>query len=115
VAIEEAFEELNRINATGQVGIQEDIRFHAALADASRNQLFIQTLEALAIHVVNGMKITRTLSLTRSKKRLALVQDEHRRVVEAIREPDVEHAREAMRAHISNAKTRVLDYSTEPS
>src|SRR5579864_4650962 len=41
-AIEEAFEELNRINATGQVGIQEDIRFHAAIADASRNQLFIQ-------------------------------------------------------------------------
>ena len=114
-AIEEAFEELNRINATGQVGIQEDIRFHAAIADASRNQLFIQTLEALAIHVVNGMKITRTLSLTRSKKRLALVQDEHRRVVEAIRESDVEHAREAMRAHISNAKNRVLDDSTEPS
>ncbi len=114
-AIEEAFEELNRINATGQVGIQEDIRFHAAIAAASRNQLFIQTLEALAIHVVNGMKITRTLSLTRSKKRLALVQDEHRRVVEAIRESDVEHAREAMRAHISNAKNRVLDDSTEPS
>jgi GntR family transcriptional repressor for pyruvate dehydrogenase complex len=114
-AIEEAFEELNRMNATGQVGIQEDIRFHAAIAAASRNQLFIQTLEALAIHVVNGMKITRTLSLTRSKKRLALVQDEHRRVVEAIRESDVEHAREAMRAHISNAKNRVLDDSTEPS
>src|ERR1700732_5004368 len=113
--IEEAFEELNRMNATGQVGVQEDIRFHAAIAGASRNQLFIQTLEALAIHVVNGMKITRTLSLTRSKKRLALVQDEHRRVVEAIRESDVEHAREAMRVHISNARNRVLDDSTEPS
>ena len=103
------------MNATGQVGVQEDIRFHAAIAAASRNQLYIQTLEALAIHVVNGMKITRTLSLTRSKKRLALVQDEHRRVVEAIRESDIEHAREAMRAHISNAKNRVLDDSTEPS
>src|ERR1700730_5471722 len=77
-AIEEAFEELNRVNATGQVGVEEDIRFHAAIAAASRNQLFIQTLDALAIHVFNGMKITRSLSLTRSKKRIALVQDEAR-------------------------------------
>src|SRR3984893_7191069 len=113
--IDEAFEQLTRVNATGQVGVEEDIRFHAAIAAASRNQLFIQTLDALAIHVFNGMKITRSLSLARNKKRLALVQDEHRRVVEAIRESDVEHAREAMRAHISNAKNRVLDDSTERS
>jgi DNA-binding FadR family transcriptional regulator len=72
-------------------------------------------LDALAIHVFNGMKITRSLSLTRSKKWLALVQDEHRRVEEAIRDSDVEQAREAMRVHISNAKNRVLDDSTEPS
>jgi GntR family transcriptional regulator, transcriptional repressor for pyruvate dehydrogenase complex len=113
--IDEAFEELNRVNAMGQVGIEEDIRFHAAIAAASRNQLFIQTLDALAIHVFNGIKITRSLSLTRNKKRLPLVQDEHRRVVEAIRECDGEQAREAMRVHISNAKNRVLDDSTEPS
>jgi GntR family transcriptional regulator, transcriptional repressor for pyruvate dehydrogenase complex len=113
--IDEAFEQLNRVNATGQVGVEEDILFHAAIAAASRNQLFIQTLDALAIHVFNGMKITRSLSLTRSKKRLALLQDEHRRVVDAIRESDIEHAREAMRVHISNARNRVLDDSTEPS
>jgi GntR family transcriptional repressor for pyruvate dehydrogenase complex len=106
---------LNRVNATGQWGVEEDIRFHAAIAAASRNQLFIQTLDALAIHVFSGMKIARSLSLTRSKKRLALVQDEHRRVEEAIRDSDVEQAREAMRVHISNAKNRVLDDSTEPS
>src|SRR5260370_34627531 len=54
-AIEEAFEELNRINATGQGGIQEYMRFHAAIADARRNQPFIQTLYALASHVGSGM------------------------------------------------------------
>jgi GntR family transcriptional repressor for pyruvate dehydrogenase complex len=114
-AIDEAFEQLNRVNATGLVGVEEDIRFHGTIAAATRNQLFIQTLDALAVHVVNGMKITRSLSLTRSKKRLTLVQDEHRRVVEAIREFDEEHAREFMRTHISNARKRVLDESTEPS
>jgi GntR family transcriptional repressor for pyruvate dehydrogenase complex len=114
-AIDEAFEQLNRVNDTGLVGVEEDIRFHATIAAASRNQLYIQTLDALAVHVFNGMKITRSLSLTRSKKRQSLVQDEHRRIVEAIRESDEERAREFMRTHISNARTRVLDESTEPS
>src|ERR1700736_3981634 len=31
-AIADAFDELNHINAAGQLGIQEDIRFHAAIA-----------------------------------------------------------------------------------
>lgn len=114
-AIDEAFEQLNRANAAGQLGVEEDIRFHGAIAAASRNQLFIQTLDALAIHLFNGMNVTRSLSLTRNRSRLLLVQEEHERIVEAIREPNQEAARAAMRAHISNARSRALDDSTEPS
>jgi GntR family transcriptional repressor for pyruvate dehydrogenase complex len=114
-AIEKAFNELNRANAAGELGVTGDIGFHAVIAAASRNQLFIQTLEALSMHVANGMKVTRKLSLSRDKSRLALVQEEHFRVLEAIREGDPEMARTAMRAHISNARSRALDDSTEPS
>jgi GntR family transcriptional repressor for pyruvate dehydrogenase complex len=114
-AIAEAFDELNHINAAGQLGIQEDIRFHAAIAAASRNQIFIQTLQALHIHIWNGMNITRHISLSRNKDRLNLVQEEHSRVLEAIREGDREEARIAMRLHITNARNRALDDSTEPS
>ena len=113
-AIEEGFNELNRANAAGELGVDEDIHFHAAIAAASRNQLFIQTLDALAIHVANGMKVTRNLSLSRSRGRLSMVQEEHSRVVAAIREGDREKARTAMRLHISNARNRALDDSTEP-
>ena len=112
--IEEAFERLNSINATGGLGVEEDIHFHAAIAAASRNQLFIQTLDALRLHIVNGMNLTRHISLSRNKSRLATVQEEHSRIVEAIRDPDPEKARTAMRAHISNARNRALDDSTEP-
>src|SRR6202521_2757658 len=52
--INEAFEQLNRVNATGRVGVKEATRSPAPIAAASRNQLFIQTLDALAIHVFNG-------------------------------------------------------------
>lgn len=113
--IEEAFERLNRVNAAGELGVEEDIRFHAAIVAASRNQLFIQTLDALAIHVFNGMNLTRHISLSRNRSRLALVQEEHSRILEAIRDPDPEQARTAMRVHISNARNRALDDSTEPS
>jgi GntR family transcriptional repressor for pyruvate dehydrogenase complex len=113
--IEAAFERLNIINAKGELGVEEDIIFHGAIAAASRNQLFIQTLEALAKHVYNGMNLTRHISLSRNRRRLAMVQEEHSRIVQAIRDPDPDEARAAMRTHISNARSRALDDSTEPS
>src|SRR6202022_285706 len=76
-AIDQAFADLDRANASGELGVEEDIRFHSAIAAASRNQLFIQTLDALAVHIFNGMNVTRHLSLTRSRSRLSMVQEEH--------------------------------------
>jgi GntR family transcriptional repressor for pyruvate dehydrogenase complex len=52
--------------------------------------------------------------LTRNKKRLTLVQEEHQRIVQAIRDSDEEGARAAMRVHISNARIRALDSTAEP-
>lgn len=113
-AMTAAFEKLEEANSKGQLGIQEDIEYHLAIARASRNQLFVQTLDALALHTFNGMNITRNLSLTRNRKRLMLVQEEHRRVLEAIRDGDDEAARSLMRAHIDNARHRALGESVEP-
>jgi GntR family transcriptional regulator, transcriptional repressor for pyruvate dehydrogenase complex len=58
--------------------------------------------------------VTRNLSLTRSHKRLSLVQEEHRRIIEAIFASDGELARSAMREHIDNARHRALGDSVEP-
>src|SRR6202047_1915870 len=75
-AINETFERLNEANKVGEVAVQLDIAFHKAIARSSRNQLFVQTLEALDLHIFNGMNITRNLSLTHNRKRLQLVQEE---------------------------------------
>ncbi len=106
-AINEAFAKLNEVTEA-ELGVKEDIELHVAIARASRNQLFVQTLDALAIHVFNGMNITRNISLMRSQKRRLLVQEEHRRIVDAISAGDDELARTAMRAHIDNARHRAL-------
>jgi GntR family transcriptional regulator, transcriptional repressor for pyruvate dehydrogenase complex len=114
VAINEAFERLNEVT-DAELGVKEDIELHVAIARASRNQLFVQTLDALAVHVFNGMNITRNISLMRSQKRRLLVLEEHRRIVDAIRASDDELARTAMRAHIDNSRHRALGDSTEPN
>ncbi len=101
-------------NAASELGVKEDIELHVAIARASRNQMFVQTLDALAVHVFNGMNVTRSLSLTRSQKRLRLVQEEHRRIIEAIFASDGELSRSAMREHIDNARHRALGDSVEP-
>ena len=113
-ALDEAFHKLDQANSAGEVGVELDINFHVAIARASRNQLFVQTLDALAIHTFNGMNITRNLSLTRNQKRLLLVQAEHQRILEAIRVGDEEAARREMRTHIDNARHRALGDSAEP-
>ena len=112
--IDEAFKRLDQANAAGEVGVELDINYHVTIARASRNQLFVQTLDALAIHTFNGMSITRNLSLTSNRKRLLLVQEEHRRILEAIRVGDEDLARREMRTHIDNARHRALGDSAEP-
>lgn len=113
-AINEAFAKVNEVTEA-ELGVKEDIELHVAIARASRNQLFVQTLDALAVHVFNGMNITRNISLMRSQKRRLLVQEEHRRIVDAICASDDELARTAMRAHIDNARHRALGDSAEPN
>jgi DNA-binding FadR family transcriptional regulator len=113
-AINEAFEKLSEVTEA-ELGVKEDVDLHVAIARASRNQLFVQTLNALAVHVSDGMNITRNISLKRSRKRRLLVEEEHRRIVEAICAGDDELARTAMRAHIDNARHRALGDSAEPN
>lgn len=112
--IEAAFAELNKIIAQGKVGVEEDINFHMAIAAATRNPLFEDALSALSPQLTQGITLTRRLSLRASRKRVLLVQSEHKQIVAAIRNEDPEAARAAMRHHISNARARVLDDSAKP-
>ena len=114
-AIAAAFEEMDAANVAGEIGVEQDINFHVAIARSSRNQMFVQTLDVLAVHIMNGMNITHRLSAARKRKRLLLIQEEHRSILEAIRDGDEDRARKAMRTHIDNARNRALGDNAEPS
>lgn len=106
--IDAALAALDRVIERGEVGAEADNRFHVAIAKASQNELFRESLDALSSHIFAGMVVARNLSLGHSRDRLALVQDEHRRIVAAIRAGDGELARSVMRRHIDNARARML-------
>lgn len=112
--IERALAELEMVMKRGEVGVEADRQFHVAIAAATQNQLFVQALEFFSEQTLKGMQLARSLSLRRSAERLRLVQQEHIRIVEAIKAADPMLARDAMRNHIDNARIRVLNDSTEP-
>jgi GntR family transcriptional repressor for pyruvate dehydrogenase complex len=113
-AIEAAITALDGVIERGEVGVDADFRLHAAIAQSTKNIFFIEQLNSLSQYVRNGMNLTRRLSLARKRKRQVLVQNEHRKIVRLIGQQDEDGARNAMRAHIDNARKRALDDSIEP-
>jgi DNA-binding FadR family transcriptional regulator len=116
-AIEVALTTLDQVIEREEVGVDADLRFHAAISRATKNNFFIEQLDRLSGYVRNGMNLARRLSLARKRKRKRqfLVQNEHLEIAQSIIKQDEDAARTAMRLHIDNARKRALDDSIEPS
>jgi DNA-binding FadR family transcriptional regulator len=107
-AIDASLAALDKVIKSNEIGVDADHRFHVAIARASQNDLFDQSLDALSAHIFAGMHVARSLSLGHSPLRLILVQNEHEAIAEAIRAGNAEAARAEMRSHIDNARNRVM-------
>ncbi len=111
-ALNDAYDALEACIAGSRLGVEEDIRLHDAVAEATHNQYYVSMQTGLHVEVTRGMTVMRNLSLLRPATRLRLVQDEHRAIVDAIEQGDPETARSAMKAHIINARQRMFDGAT---
>lgn len=109
--IRAALHELDRCIKTGALGVDADEDFHVAVCDASDNRYFSVARAAMKASILTGMNLTRNLSLTKPSERLALVQQEHYLILDAITCQDPAAARSAMRNHVENARKRVFDGS----
>jgi DNA-binding FadR family transcriptional regulator len=107
-AIEAAMEALERCVLDGDIGVEQDSRLHEAIAGATHNHYHAQVQRQLRPHITAGMNVTRSLSLRRGE-RMREVQDEHVRVVDAIRRRDGEEAALHMQVHIQNARRRMFE------
>ncbi len=93
----------------GKLGTDADEAFHSEICKASQNDYFLTARQSMKPNILKGLTLTRSLSLTKPKARLDLVQREHHAIFDAIKAKDQTAAREAMRAHIENARSRLFE------
>ncbi len=83
--------------------VQADILFHEILYKASRNDRLVEMIHNLREQTLRF----RTLSMSQTG-RLAKTWDEHRQLVEAISDRDVERARHIARIHMEESEKTLL-------
>jgi GntR family transcriptional repressor for pyruvate dehydrogenase complex len=106
-AIEAAVEALAAVAGTGADGVEEDLRFHRAIAEATGNPLFPLLVMFLGEHYRASIHALRLDGAARESL-LRRVAREHAAVAEAIRHGDAEEARWAIRRHLRDGRLRVL-------
>ncbi|WP_269466464.1 FadR/GntR family transcriptional regulator [Cupriavidus sp. USMAHM13] len=96
--------------ANDRLGDDEDFAFHQAIVDATHNPHF----RALSEHLEHGARrlIRQARSNTKSRHAdlVEAVQEEHKRIYDAIVAGDAERAAEAAESHLRNAAKRLNMY-----
>lgn len=108
-AIRAAYDALHAALDAGGPDVEEDVRFHLAVARASHNQFFVATLETSVGPIRQVMELARNLADQKSRDRRREVQREHQAIVDAIARRSPQDAAEAMRVHVFNARRRIFE------
>ena len=112
--IRAGFEALSESMESGRPGIEEDVRFHMAVARASHNPFFVTTIETSVAPIRQFMELARSVHDKKSLERVRIVQGEHQAIVDAIARRSPQDAAEAVRAHVQNAKRRIFEGTRLP-
>jgi len=113
-SIRTEFDALGAAMEGGQSGIEEDVRFHLAIARASHNPFFVATIETSVAPIRQFMELARSVSDKKSMERVRTVQAEHLAIVDAIARRSPAAASEATRVHVLNAKRRIFEGTLLP-
>ena len=109
VGLKAALDELDRCVRENEIGVTADEAFHKNVCAASDNHYFLAARASMNSNILMGLNLTRSLSLTKPQERMVLVQKEHYAIYDAIVASDRNAARDAMRSHVENARTRVFE------
>lgn len=105
-AIQKALRAIENAVAAGRDGVDEDLAFHNAIADATGNPLYTSLLGFLRQCLREAVTLGR-MSEPRFGDIKTQLQEEHHAVARAIADRDVEGARAAARHHIANVGARI--------
>lgn len=110
--VEELSQAMDRFNETYLVhepGTEADLEIHMIVARSSGNQFYSLMMQMVSRQIAYGMHLSRSLTLRAAPNRNALVEGEHRAILEAIRDRDAEAARRAMFHHLTAARDRMFE------
>ncbi len=113
-AIEQAMLAFQAMIVSKESAVDADFAFHASVAQATNNAYFVHTLRALRSHISFSINLIQTLSTRSSATRLAVVTEEHRMILEAIRAADPECARTRMGQHLQAGIDRLFPEASLP-
>jgi GntR family transcriptional regulator, transcriptional repressor for pyruvate dehydrogenase complex len=109
-----ALEAIDRAAAVGKSAVDEDLGFHRAIADATGNPEFPRFLQFIGRHLIPRRIVSGLPERMGGREAyLALIQEEHRRIYEAIRDRQPGAAREAMRRHLTRSLERYRKLAAE--
>ncbi|TRW17331.1 FadR/GntR family transcriptional regulator [Glacieibacterium frigidum] len=109
VVLTEAMARLDRDFEHKTLEPDNDFAFHHAVALATGNRFFHETMSSMRETIITAMQITPNFISPRSHDRLATLHKEHQAVYLAVMANDAEGARDAMRTHLTRAMQRVFD------
>jgi len=105
-AIRRALHAIERAVAAGGDGVDEDLAFHRAIAEASGNPQFGVLLGFLEQYLREAMRVTRA-NEARHRSFSEAVRQEHQAIVDAIAARDAPAARRVATHHMALAATRL--------
>jgi DNA-binding FadR family transcriptional regulator len=108
VQVKMAHHRMHSAVASQHQGIEEDLAFHLAVAQASGNRFYLLTMEALAEQMRFSVQLIRDLSGPAPASRIQAVVQEHAAIEAAIAARDPERARQAMQAHLLGGIDRLF-------
>ncbi len=108
-AMQEAIDRFGRAALEGSPVAHLDFQFHLAVAAGSQNRRFVDAIMAVEQDISHGVNLARFLSHFAHLERSRSVLADHSRILTAIRQQRPEEARRAMRAHLENARLRMIE------
>jgi DNA-binding FadR family transcriptional regulator len=113
-AIGTALEAIERAAAADKSAVDEDHAFHHAIAEATGNPEFPRFLQFIGRHLIPRRLVSGLPERMGGQQAyLSLIQEEHRRIFEAIRDRAPGPAREAMRRHLTRSLERYRKLAAE--
>jgi DNA-binding FadR family transcriptional regulator len=106
-AIGAALHALEQAIEAERSAVDEDIGFHRAIAQATGNPEFPRFLQFIGRHLIPRRTVSGLPERMGGQRAyLALIQEEHRRIYDAIAAGEPKAAREAMRRHLTRSLER---------